>query len=280
MSRTVAIVFGTYNRLEMLKRAVASVHQAVGKIVYRIIVVDGGSTDGSREWLRHEPDITVIEQDGPLTGAVKAFNLGFAYAVDHDYDYVCHLNDDAEFVTPLAIEKAIELMEQDATIGEVAFEFDLRGYWAFEPPVNGRPYANFGVVRRDVGMAVARAQGDPTGCAWWNPIYRTYGADTEFGVWVWKLGYRVFEAYGLRVHDMNAQDQLRRENLIHNDRNPDGILFWNRWYNERFVDSLPPTQSKADPVVVIDRAARDPQCLELGRHYSNCNCVDRSPFGA
>src|SRR6185295_19293745 len=149
------------------------------------IVVDGGSTDGRRQWLAKQPRVVTILQEGPLTGAVKAFNLGFTYAVDEKFDYVCHLNDDARFVTPGAISAAIHLMETKPKVGEVAFEFDLRGPWGFEH-VNGVPYANFGVIRMEAGLAVAKAQGDPTGRAWWNPIYRTYGADTEFGVWLWK----------------------------------------------------------------------------------------------
>lgn len=226
----VAVVFGTYNRVEMLKHAVASVRTAVGALSYTMFIVDGGSTDGTRDWLRHQADVKLIEQEGPLTGAVRAFNLGFAAAVDDNYDFVVHLNDDAEIVTPGAIVKACEILRADERIGEVAFEFDLRGPWGFDY-VNGSPYANFGVIRREAGMAVARAQGDPDGRVWWNPIYRTYGADSEFGVWLWKLGWTVHQGVGLRVHDVNAKDQLRARN---EGENTDAPLFWSRWKDAKF----------------------------------------------
>lgn len=230
------VVFGTFNRFPLLKKAIASVRQAVVSCgEYEIVVVDGGSTDGSREWLREQPCVKLIEQEGPLTGAVAAFNLGFGYCVDAGYDYVCHLNDDAEIITDDGIGRAIGVMIADQQVGEVAFEIDLRGDWAFEY-INGVPYANFGVVRRDVGMAVARAQGDETGRNWWNPIYRTYGADTEFGVWVWKLGFRVFEGQGIRVHDANELDELRKGNAGGDgNKNGDSDLFWSRWKNEHLL---------------------------------------------
>lgn len=223
-----AIVFGTFNRRILLERAVMSVRNAVVKYPYRIIVVDGGSTDGSRDWLRRQTDVDLIEQEGPLTGAVKAFNLGFARTVDTNVNFVCHLNDDAEIVTPFAIDHAIERMLRDARIGEVAFAYDLYGYYRVDH-INGRPYANFGVIRREAGMAVAREQGDPTGRAWWNPIYKTYGADSEFGVQLWRLGWIVDPALELCVHDANEQDALREANEANNPDRADSKLFWDRW---------------------------------------------------
>lgn len=234
--KSVAIVLGTYNRLACLQRAIASIRCAVGPHPYQIVVVDGGSTDGTREYLLRCYDVHMIPQSLPLKGAVRAFNEGFGYAVDQRFDYVMHLNDDAEILSagwernmlewgaPIAM--AIYEIERDKTIGEVAFQFDLRGDWGYDR-VNGVPYANFGVIRREVGEAVAQKQGDPTGRAWWNPIYRTYGADTEFGCWIWDLGYRVHLGSG-RVHDTNRQDAMRAENTGHN-KHGDGERFWARW---------------------------------------------------
>jgi glycosyltransferase involved in cell wall biosynthesis len=231
---TVGIVFGTFNRIECVKACLRSIAWAEPTLDYEVVVIDGGSTDGTRECLREwNPTLHVIEQEGPLTGAVSAFNLGFGYCVDWGHEFVCHLNDDAELRTPFMITKAIELMRKSPRIGEVAFEHDLRGEWKFEH-INGVPYANFGVIRREAGIAVAEKQGDPTGRAWWNPIYRTYGADTELGCWLWKLGWIVHEGKGLRVHDMQAQDALRVGNTQHN-KNGDSDKFWARWKNERMV---------------------------------------------
>lgn len=244
---SVGVVFGTWNRIKLLRRAIASVRAAVGSLTYEIIVVDAGSTDGSKEWLRQQRDVTLIEQELPLSGAVTAFNLGFAHAVDAGHDFVMHLNDDAwivssgfgsEITDDLPLPCAVRLMLADPKIGEVAFALDLRGDYGYEY-VNGAPYANFGLVRREAGMAVAVAQGDPSGRAWWNPLYRTYGADTEFGVWLWKLGWQIYVSStpthknALRVHDANAADELRAANHLPNGKSRDSEVFWNRWRHER-----------------------------------------------
>lgn len=261
----VAIVFGTYNRKRLLERAIASVRAAVGDHPYVIIIVDGGSTDGTREYLAEQPDVAALHQEGPLTGAVGAFNLGFALAVEAGYDYVAHLNDDAEIVTPLAIERAIAILDADEKIGEVAFEFDLRGPWGFET-VNGAVYANYGVIRCEAGMAVARMQGDPTGRAWWNPIYRTYGADTELGVWLWKLGWKVYPAIGLRVHDANAQDELRATNLADDPDRPDSRLFWSRWRNEKLpVTKIPPAKIPTRFAAAVRSMSGPPRNRRVGK---------------
>jgi hypothetical protein len=112
----------------------------------------------------------------------------------------------------------------------VAFELDLRGPYTFER-VYGKVYPNFGVIRCEAGMAVACAQGDPSGRKWWNPIYHTYAADTELGCWLWRFGYDVYEGRGLRVHDCNLQDPLRAVNMasVTPLGHPDSRLFYERW---------------------------------------------------
>ena len=237
---SVGIVLGTFNRLWVLKRAVASIRQAVKQNTYQIIIVDGGSTDGTREWLElpeNKIDILGIYQQGPLTGAVRAFNIGFAHASNH-FEYVMHFNDDAELIDEGSIDKALEILKADPKIGEVAFAFDLwtPDSWHFDY-INGVPYGNFGVVRAKAGIEVAKAQGDLTGMRWWNPIYHTYAADTEFGVWLWKLGWKVHCAPELRVHDLRVDDALRANNSDEK-REKDSTTFWNRWRDENLVQYL------------------------------------------
>ena len=124
-------VFGTYNRLAYLQKAVESVRKNAGCECHSV-AVDGGSTDGTIDWLSEQEDVQLIRQELTLTGAVVAFNLGFARAVECGYPFVFHFNDDAELVTTGSLAHAVELMRASPTLGAVAFEFDLRGPWAFE----------------------------------------------------------------------------------------------------------------------------------------------------
>lgn len=205
-----ALVFGTYNRLPILQRAVDSFRRAFGSVPYRMVIVDGGSTDGTIEYLREQSDIEYVA--GDLGGAVPNFNLGFERALDLDAQIIGTQNDDNEALCPPAIfEQAIKLLLSEPQIGGVAMEMDIRGRWECEEWA-GVPYANTGFFRREVGMAIARAQGDPTGRAWWDRRFKTYASDTVFGIWLHRLGWEMRRGIGLRVHDTKLLDGMKRNN--------------------------------------------------------------------
>jgi len=231
----VCVALATYNRLEHLKRAVASARAASEGTDVTFAIADGGSTDGTLDWLAEQGDVVVFRQELPLTGAVRAFNLSFGYAVDAGFPFVFHFNDDAEVVTLGAFAEAVEILEQNPRVGEVAFAFDLRGRMNFDE-LHHKPYGNFGMVRAEAGIAVAQAQGDPSGRAWWNPEYRTYGADCEFACWQWKLGWTILPRHDLQVHDTKCMDVLRELNQSDNPERSDSHLFWGRWGSPRSIE--------------------------------------------
>ncbi len=154
----VSIVVPTFNRRRRLKRCVDKIGQNVS-VSHEMIVVDGGSTDGSREWLADRPDLRVILEP-EREGAVRAFNKGFRAARG---TYVTWLNDDA-YPLPGSIEAAIETIERPdlADVGMVGFyhnwdqsrnvlDFVHHGGERFAIySVRGYTYANFGLLRRSL----------------------------------------------------------------------------------------------------------------------------------
>lgn len=154
--RIVSIVIPTFNRLERLRRCIDNIRRTVPN-PREVIVVDGGSDDGTRPWLAEQSDLRVILEPR-REGAVAAFNKGFRSATGY---YVMWLNDDA-FPLPGAVENAVAMLERPdlLELGMVAFyhnwhnernvldrvEHEGRTYELCH--VRGYPYANFGLLRR------------------------------------------------------------------------------------------------------------------------------------
>jgi len=214
----VSIVFGTYNRLDMLKACVESVQKSVGKLSYEIVVVDGGSTDGTKEWLIKQPDVVVV-LDRRLEGAIKAFNKGFRIAQGK---YVVNLNDDL-LVLGGAIKTMYDYMEEHPLCGQGAFYFRLQDEKEFHvSTVFEKPYANFGMTRRELGDRLG----------WWGTDYHTYGGDTELSVKVWRAGLTVDGVKDAQVIDLLAHDELREINYKNRDSKGTHIdtkKFWAKW---------------------------------------------------
>lgn len=236
----VIVILGTFERQALLERAVESIRTAVGALTYEIVVVDGGSMkDDSRSWLVRQPDVVFFGHRG-LRGAVEAYNHAFGYAVDRCAPFIAVLNDDAQIekTDPGALVNAITTLRKSPELGAVAFAFDLFTHtgWGHDH-VYGLPYVNYGVFRREAGMAAAVAQGDPSGRRWWNPIYHTYAADCELGVWVWKLGWKIEASHAIHVSDKSArvEDVLRDNNRSRDPMRRDTKLFYERWANEALV---------------------------------------------
>ncbi len=91
----VAIVVLTWNGLTVTQRCFASLRAKTRHVLYRLIVVDNGSTDGTVEWLRDQPDVTLIA-NSDNRGFAAGVNQGIAAAPpDHD---VLLLNNDTEII--------------------------------------------------------------------------------------------------------------------------------------------------------------------------------------
>lgn len=202
----ISIVSGTYNRLQYVQGMVGSVRRSVGTIPYEIVLVDGGSTDGTLEWCKSQSDIVLVEQ-GELLGAVAAFNAGFAQAIGR---YVVAANDDIEFVGDSLV-AAYSFMQDNTNVGCGCFWQDRGGRdWHIEY----MPAVLDGVQVNHMYGQVAiypKWLGDMVG--WWGDYLHTYGGDNELSCHILEMGYKVLPVPCACIHDMRVEDELRQHNM-------------------------------------------------------------------
>ncbi len=213
-----SVISGTYNRLEYLKAMVASARASMPKTIeYEFVIVDGGSTDGSLEWMREQKDIRIIEH-GALKGAIKAFNEAGAAAKG---DYLVVANDDIEFIG-LSIAKGLSFIMDNPDVGAVCFYQDRGGkdYHVESMPMyeNGEqkwlPYLQVGIIPR---WLWDKCEG------WGNWGGRTYGGDNYLSGRIYESGYRIVPMEACRITDKTPLDELRRVN--NDNRKPDQNLW-------------------------------------------------------
>jgi len=193
----VSCVLGTYNRITFLKLAIESARQELATMPHEIIVVDGGSDDGSLEWLSAQKDIITIIQhnhgywDGKLIKQHSwgyFMNLGFKAAAGK---YVCMISDDC-LVIPGAILNGCNLFEEKLTAGEnigaVAFYWrnwpEQQKYWV------GLTFGNKMFVNH--GLFLKKALEDVHYID--ENTYKFYHADGDLCLKMWQAGYQCIES--------------------------------------------------------------------------------------
>lgn len=230
MTSLITVVTGTYNRLDLLQRMIASARVSVPRgIALDFVIVDGGSRDGTQAWCKAQRDVTLIEH-GELRGAIRAFCDGAKAATG---DFVVLANDDVRFIGDSLLRAAIHI-ETHPSCGAVAFEDDRPspGYEgsgfkvqtmqaiAHDDTVVSVVYAQVGMYRRWLGDE----------CGWWgadDPIMskgHTYGADNWLSARIWECGFTVDHVPNARCVDLVADDDLRETNARAERKNP-GVYY-------------------------------------------------------
>lgn len=234
MTPLISLVSGTYNRLELLKSMVQSFRDnLLPGISYEVVLVDGGSTDGTIEWAKAQSDVVLIE-DGALLGAISAFTRGALMAQGK---YVLLSNDDVTFWKGSII-PAIVHLENNMKCGAVAFK-DNRPMGEYTRDVyktnavrgvkDGQHvpliYAQVGLFRKWLGDKVQ----------WWLGEHNemegaaVYAGDNSLSAQIQSYGYSVDEVDGCTVEDHIANDELRQINYHKGIESNDSHFFFDQY---------------------------------------------------
>ena len=227
----VSVVIGTYNRLEFLKATIDTVRNELEDVSHELLVVDGGSTDGTIDWLVGQKDIILIIQhnrgewrDKPIERQSWGYfmNLGFRAA---SAKYICMLSDDC-LVIPGAIKNGVKLFDKELKagkkIGAVAF------YWRNWPEQEkyrvgmawgDKMFVNHGLYLRDALQKIYFADADN---------YHFYHADGDICLRMDEAGYSCVDSPDSYIeHRSEANLPVRESNLIRQKQDWD--TYTRRW---------------------------------------------------
>ncbi len=227
--KTVSVVLGTYNRLNFLKATVRSIRREIENIDAEIIVVDGGSDDGTIEWLVSQKDIVSIIQHnhGEWNGKKierKSWgyfmNLGFKAAKGK---YICMLSDDC-LVIPGAIRNGINLSEKELRkrkrVGAVAFywrNWSSENKYIVGLTLGSKMFVNHGLYLSSVLEKVGYI----------DENYDFYHADGDLCLKIWNAGYTCIDSQNSFIeHFSHANRSARKSNLIYQKKD------WSRYINK------------------------------------------------
>lgn len=233
----ITVVIGSYNRRKMIQLCIDAVREELKGSKTEIIVVDGGSTDGTIEWLLAQKDVITLVQHnrGEWRGEkIKRkpwsyfMNLGFKAASGK---YICMLSDDS-LIVPGAINNGIELFEQklaeNVKLGAVAFyfrDYPLRKNYAVAVNV-GNLYVNHGLYLKSALEEVGYV----------DENYHFYFADTDLVLKMKVKSYQCIASPTSFVeHYFEATPDIRATN---NDANKekDRLRLINKWRNKAYPE--------------------------------------------
>lgn len=117
-----SVVILSYNTRDYLERCLDCLFAAGAETAtaLEVIVIDNGSTDGSREMLRSLQDRIVLVENEQNTGFAAANNQGMALATHHTF---LLLNSDA-FISARTLERAMNLLRNKPSAGIVGVRLD------------------------------------------------------------------------------------------------------------------------------------------------------------
>ena len=212
----ISIVIASYQRKNLLQKTIESIRNNNINLPFEIIVVDGGSDDGTLEWLIQQKDIITIVQHNrgdfngkPIKRRSWGYFMNLCFKAAQGF-CVLMLSDDC-LLLPDAVNNAIDhyihLSKTAKKIGGVAFYFrnwpEEKKYYVVNT-MGGKMMVNHGIFLKEALEAVNYADEDS---------YMFYKADGDLCLKMWQAGYEIVDCPTSFVeHYYDPDESVRRTN--------------------------------------------------------------------
>jgi GT2 family glycosyltransferase len=227
----IAVVIATYNRLAKLRRCLDSI-AAQTSVEHQVIVVDNGSTDGTREHLGQRRDVQAVLLDR-LTPLPQVYNPVWR---DLRCDYTCWLSDDIELVAP-AFDVGVAALDERPEVGMVGLK--MRDVGEHAKPYSGA-LSRYGILNCNHGVVRVGLLNAVGG---FHDGYRVYMVDPDLTAAVLSTGATVVMTRKVvLLHDRGQPvDRAGRESVERDRADPAKELYARRY---RYLDRPRPTKDR------------------------------------
>ncbi len=185
---TVCVVVAVRNRLELTKRFLESFKKSTYQN-FTIVITDDASTDNTVEYVsQNYPEVVILHGNGNLfwTGAT---NKGVKYALEHNFDYVLTINNDA-VVKPDTLAKLVEcsIKNPGKIVGSLIVRGDTGKIWSAGVYLNWKNGYLFNLNHPDEDLKIVKTLQNPlpaeilngNGTLFPTDIFRKIGIYNEF----------------------------------------------------------------------------------------------------
>lgn len=226
MNPRILVVVVTYNPKKWVDKCLGSLRASSYPV--DTFLIDNGSSDGGQYYIQENFPEVIFVQSNTNLGFGKANNVGLRYALDHGYDYVYLLNQDA-WVREDTIAQLIEAFKSDSLWG-ILSPLQLEGsekrleknFYNF----SGLSFVDItnvqtpkGLTVKEVPFAQAAHWMIPKSClscvGGFSPSFTHYGEDNNFIDRMKYHGYKIgVVTNAVGIHDCEQREESNSDKRI------------------------------------------------------------------